>query len=83
MIRVDLQGLGQAAALNNPLLNITMFAPLNSAFTAPLPAVSTLQTGSALQVPTCSAFLTRLCIGYVPVTFAVCTQQRSPTGLSQ
>ena len=34
-----LQGLGQASALNNPLLNITMFAPVNSAFTAPLPSV--------------------------------------------
>ena len=40
MIIVRMQGLGQASALNNPLLNITMFAPVNSAFQAPLPAVS-------------------------------------------
>ena len=37
-----MQGLGQASALNNPLLNITMFAPVNSAFTAPLPSVCLL-----------------------------------------
>jgi hypothetical protein len=37
---VHMQGLGQASALNNPLLNITMFAPVNFAFQAPLPAVS-------------------------------------------
>ena len=37
---VRMQGLGQASALNNPLLNVTMFAPVNSAFQAPLPVVS-------------------------------------------
>ena len=37
-----MQGLGQASALNNPLLNITIFAPVNSAFTAPLPPVCLL-----------------------------------------
>ncbi len=33
------QDLGQAVSLGNDRLNITMFAPLNSAFAAPLPAV--------------------------------------------
>ena len=44
-----MQGLGQASALNNPLLNITMFAPVNSAFTAPLPSVCLLPYMPALK----------------------------------
>lgn len=36
---IALQDLGQATSLGNDRLNITMFAPLNSAFNAPLPAV--------------------------------------------
>lgn len=38
-IGVHLQDLGQASALGNDRLNITMFAPFNSAFSSPLPPV--------------------------------------------
>ncbi len=55
---VCMQGLGQASALNNPLLNITMFAPVNSAFTAPLPPVSIDTSMCVYQtcMPLCSLF---------------------------
>ena len=62
-----MQGLGQASALNNPLLNITMFAPVNSAFTAPLPSVCLLPYMPSVAramlisstVPTCTASTAR------------------------
>ncbi|KAK9916482.1 hypothetical protein WJX75_003217 [Coccomyxa subellipsoidea] len=45
-----LQDLGQAASLGNDRLNITMFAPLSSAFNAPIPAGSSLGNGTVGQL---------------------------------
>jgi hypothetical protein len=46
---VLVQALGQATALSNDRLNITMFAPDNAAFQAPLPQVAPPQKDSYLS----------------------------------
>ncbi|CAL8466633.1 g6169 [Coccomyxa elongata] len=73
-----LQDLGQASSLGNDRLNITMFAPLNSAFNAPLPAGSTLGSGTVGQLLQSHPELKSPIAGYHVVAGAFPTSSLTP-----
>ncbi|BDA41084.1 probable Expansin-B17 at N-terminal half [Coccomyxa sp. Obi] len=73
-----LQDLGQASSLGNDRLNITMFAPLNSAFNAPLPAGSTLGSGTVAQLLQSHPELKSPIAGYHVVAGAYPTSSLTP-----